>query len=388
MGDSLAMMQTDERMWPRWIALVAAGFSLFVAVVSPFIHAAETATTAILVLTWIATVPWLIEATGRILPRPLFAAAVFVPLAILNVGGGAFGLAMEHDGQLSLMLLTLAVGQLAASVPVRRALVYALLATLLPLGRYLVEPHFVEWVFWAAGIFLATCGGLLLQRQHALVVQLHAAQAALAEEAATQERRRIAREVHDVIAHSLTVSMLHVTAARLAVRRDVAAAEEALFDAERLGRQALTDVRRTVGLLHDGEGGATATALPDASDLPALVEAYVLAGQQVQLRCTADLASATPAGGLALYRAVQEGLANAAKHAPGEPVTVAVSRQGDRLVAEVVNTLNGTSSSNGQGGIGLRGMRERVEAVGGTVEAGRRDDTWVTSCAIPVQPAP
>lgn len=378
-------MSTPDRLWPPWVTVTAAAFTVAIALLVPSTHQIGSTNPVTVVLLMLAVVPWVIEAGGAVLPRPVFAVGVYGPLAALNLLGGSFGLEMQHDAQLSFMLLTLAAGQLAASSPPRHVPVYSGLAVLLPFGRFLVEPGFDAWFFWSAGIMLATGAGLLLQRQHALVEQLRAAQAALAEEAAVQERRRIAREVHDVIAHSLTVSMLHVTAARLAVRRNPAEAEDALADAERLGRQALNDVRRTVGLLHEGASTATAAALPIAADLPELVDSYAAAGLTVHFECAVDLALATPAAGLALYRAVQEALANAAKHARGAPVTVSVTDDGDQFVVEVVNAYDGHPAPDGGAGMGLRGMRERVEALGGTVFAGPRGDGWVTSCAIPVR---
>ena len=385
MGESAAMtMAGDQLMWPRWAQLSAAAFAVLIAVLTPTADAHGAVPTSLVVLAALTTVPWLVEAlTGRMLPRPVFALGVFLPIALINLAGAQFGITNE-DGQVSFMLLTLAVGELAASMPLRRVAMYAGVAVLMPLGRFLVEPGFHAWVFWSVGILLGTGAGLVMQRQHQLFVQLRTAQAALAQEAALEERRRIALEVHDVIAHSLTVSLLHVTAARLAVRRIPSEAEEALADAERLGRQALADIRGTVGLLHDGSSSATAAALPTATDLPALVDSYAAAGLDVRFECDGDLSRATAAGGLALYRAVQEGLANAAKHAPGAAVVVRVMLNGDRLVAEVSNPYNGQPATAGTGGLGLRGMRERIEALGGTVKAGPAGNGWVTSCSIPV----
>jgi signal transduction histidine kinase len=380
-------MVGEQLMWPRWVQLSAAAFAVLIAVLTATADTHGSANTNLAVLAGLATVPWLVEAvTGRRLPCPVFALGVFLPLALINLAGAQFGITNE-DGQVSFMLLTLAVGELAASMPLRRVAPYALVAVLMPLGRFLVEPGFHAWIFWSVGGLLGTGAGLVMQRQHQLFLQLRTAQAALAQEAALEERRRIALEVHDVIAHSMTVSLLHVTAARLAVRRDPAEAEEALADAERLGRQALADIRGTVGLLHDGSSGATAAALPTATDLPALVQSYSTAGLDVQFECDADLSRATPAGGLALYRAVQEGLANAAKHAPGAPVVVGVRLDGDRLVAEVSNPFDGQPPSSATGGLGLRGMRERIEALGGTVKAGPTGNGWVTACSIPVPAA-
>jgi signal transduction histidine kinase len=118
-----------------------------------------------------------------------------------------------------------------------------------------VEPD-PGWAAWIAGGTMALVGGLLIRHQFELVTELRAAQADLAERSRTEERSRIARELHDVIAHSLTVSLLHVAAARMAVQYDPAGAIRSLEEAERLGRESLREVRATVGLLRtDGDGG-------------------------------------------------------------------------------------------------------------------------------------
>lgn len=374
-----------QMMLPRWAKSVAVLFAVAIGALTPFTHHQSPVHGIEIALLAVAVFPWLVEALFKPLPRAIFAAWVLVPLGVLNVVGRQLGLVMDHDAQLSLMLVVLAAGQLAATSTPRAASAYALLAFLIPLGRFGMEPGFEEWVFWAAGIFLAWCAGMVLRRQQALLLQLRAAHDALADEAALQERRRIAREVHDVIAHSLTVTMLHLTAARLAVRRDPREAEGALGEAEKMGRQALNDIRRTVGLLHDQTEHPTAAALPSAADIPTLLEAYAAAGLDVRFDCSTDLSVLTPAGGLAIYRAVQEGLSNVVKHAPGSAATVWVSRDADRLIVEIRNELGEKALSSTSSGLGLRGMRERVEALGGSVASGPRGDGWVTSCAIPVQ---
>ena len=108
--------------------------------------------------------------------------------------------------------------------------------------------------------------GVRCPRADALIDHLKAAQAGLAERAAADERQRIAREIHDVVAHSLAVTMLHLTGARLALHRDPKEAEAALLEAERLGRESLAEIRRTVGLLAP-EGTGTAAPMPTAADI-------------------------------------------------------------------------------------------------------------------------
>ena len=109
------------------------------------------------------------------------------------------------------------------------------------------------WGAWMAGTTLSVLAALLIRHEIDLVLQLRVAQEGLAERARAEERNRIARELHDVIAHTLTVSLLHVTSARLAVEHDPEDAARALAEAERLGRESLAEVRLAVGMLHHGD---------------------------------------------------------------------------------------------------------------------------------------
>lgn len=372
--------------WPRWAPVAAAVPAVVLAGLTPVVHARGDPSPAVYALLAVTIVPWVLEAAGhRVGPWP-FAALALVPLAVINWAGGSFGLDMSHDAQLSLMLVVWAVGCAASTNPPRVSVPIVGLALLIPLVRFAVHP-FDGWVFWVAGVLMAAVTGLLLNRQQQILAELRATQDALAAEAVSAERRRIAREVHDVIAHHLTVTMLHLTAARMALHRDGGAAEEALAEAERLGRQALADVRRTVGLLHDGAGAGTGAALPGAPDVRALVAGYRAAGVDVELICDADVDELTPAAGLAVYRCVQEGLANATRHAPGADVTVSLRRTPDGLRVDVADAGGDHSAGRGDGGLGLVGMRERVEALGGTMTAGPSPDGWLVSCTFPAERA-
>lgn len=218
-----------------------------------------------------------------------------------------------------------------------------------------------------------------------------------AERAALAERQRIAREIHDLVAHSLSVTVLHVTGARqvlldgladAAEGRPGALAEatreagEALADAEEVGRRALADIRRTVGLLARGDGEGR-HALPDARDLPALVAQVRAAGHPVEVAVEGDLAAVPPALGLGLYRVLQESLANAVRHAPGAPVQVHVDvRRGARL--RVVNDVP-SGAIAGTDGSGTDGMAARVAGLGGTLQAGRRREGGVLRWVVEAQ---
>jgi signal transduction histidine kinase len=211
--------------------------------------------------------------------------------------------------------------------------------------------------------------GYLMRTQRLLLAQQIRAQKALAEHAAADERRRIAREIHDVIAHSLSVTLLHVTGARRVLQqdRDVDDAVEALEEAERLGRQAMADIRRTVGLLD--KSPMKTTPEPGIDDIGVLVEDFERAGLAVTLRIDGSTRRVSAAVGLALYRITQESLANIAKHACDSKSTVALSISATSARLAVNNRLPAAvAATRSPEGRGLRGMRQRVELLGGAID--------------------
>jgi signal transduction histidine kinase len=225
-----------------------------------------------------------------------------------------------------------------------------------------------------------TAAVLVLRRQRLLVAELRAAQAGLADRARTEERTRIARELHDVIAHSLTVTLLHIAGARLAVRFDPDDADRALAEAERLGRASLDEVRATVGLLaRPGDASDAAAPLPGLAAVPDLVERFRAAGAAVALTVDGDPEPVPATTGLAVYRIVQEALTNAAKHAPGAAVDVRVALG---PAAEVVVDSAGRPGTGH--GLGLDGMRERAAALGGTLTAGPGGRGWLVRAELPL----
>jgi signal transduction histidine kinase len=236
------------------------------------------------------------------------------------------------------------------------------------------------WGAWMAGTTLSVLAGLFIRHEIDLVAQLRAAQAGLAERARAEERNRIARELHDVIAHTLTVSLLHVTSARLAVEHDPADAARALAEAERLGRESLDEVRLAVGMLHQqGDGGRTAP-LPGAGELPVLVERFRSAGADVTLTIDGDPGRLPATTGLAVYRILQEALTNAAKHAPGSPTAVHLGIDPDAVELAVDSAAEpGTGT-----GVGMISMRERAESLGGRCQAGPGGQGWLVRATLPL----
>jgi signal transduction histidine kinase len=239
------------------------------------------------------------------------------------------------------------------------------------------------WGAWLAGSVLMVLAGLLLRNQFMLVAQLQAAQAGLAAKARAEERNRISRDLHDVIAHSLTVSLLHVMSARLAVESDPDDAARSLAEAERLGRESLAEVRQVVGLLRE-DGGASGLdrtlPQPGASGVPSLVERFQAAGADVTLTVDGDPGRLPATVGLAVYRILQEALTNVIRHAPGAPTSarLAVSERDATLT---VDSLGKPGAGTGHG---VPGMRERAESVGGTCSAGPSGAGWLVRASFPV----
>jgi signal transduction histidine kinase len=207
-----------------------------------------------------------------------------------------------------------------------------------------------------------------------------AEQARRIEDARTAERTRIAREMHDVLAHRLSLLATHAGAPEY--RPD--ASPERIAAAAGLVRagvhEALDDVRDVIAVLRAG-AGETRRPQPTLLDLPRLVGEARSAGSDVRLETSGDLAAAPPAVGRAGYRVVQEGLTNARRHAPGQPVDIRVSGDADGLRVTITNSRNGSGSPDGSGS-GLIGLTERAELLGGTV-SWDADSTFTLRAHLP-----
>jgi signal transduction histidine kinase len=200
----------------------------------------------------------------------------------------------------------------------------------------------------------------------------------LAERAVVDERLRIARELHDVVAHSIGVIAVKAGVANHVMRVRPEEAEIALRDIETTSRGALTEMRQLLGVLR----GPDPVELPRLSGLPELVELAETAG--VRVRMSLDGVRELPEGlELTVYRIVQEALTNVAKHAA--PASCEVSVVGDGRQVRVSVTDDGSRASSGEGGHGLVGMRERVLMYGGSFAAGPRPEGgFAVSARLPV----
>ena len=196
--------------------------------------------------------------------------------------------------------------------------------------------------------------------------------AELAARAVADERARIARELHDLVAHSMGVIVIQSQAGQRAVGVDPELARTALASIEASGRQGMAEMRRLLGLLTAPDAGSVAPQ-PSLRDLDALVERVRSAGLPVELRTDGDLGTLPPGVDLAAYRIVQEALTNVLKHAGPATVQLTVRARCGTVDVEVCDDGRG-SPAPGPGapgvGHGLIGMRERAALYGGSVETG------------------
>jgi signal transduction histidine kinase len=196
------------------------------------------------------------------------------------------------------------------------------------------------------------------------------------------ERNRLARELHDSVGHALSVVNLQAGAARRTLRRDPDTAERALGAIEDSVRSALEDLDHVLGLLR--EERAERAPRKGLGELPALLTATRLAGLDIALTAHGDLDRVPPVVSRQAYRIVQESLTNVLRHAGKVPVALALDIAGDELRVTVRNPVeSGRGRARAGGGRGLRGITERVEALGGEVRAGRNGQCWEVAVRLP-----
>ncbi len=226
----------------------------------------------------------------------------------------------------------------------------------------------------------AAVGFMLLWQMRALTAE-RLARASEHERATLEERERIAREIHDLVAHSLSVTLLQVAGAREALLDgDQADAIAALEDAEKVGREAMADIRSTVSSLRGAPGELR--PLPTAADVPALVEQFSAAGLDVSYDGVGDPRQVAGAAGLGIFRIAQEALANVAKHAPGQKARVQFDVTATRARLAITNTV--AAPGRVDGGAGLPGMSARAEGIGATLLAGPNGSGWTVELLVPM----
>jgi signal transduction histidine kinase len=337
-------------------------------------------------LSWPAVVTLSVTGAGPLLLRRLTPwSAVFLLLA-----AGAAAAVVEHQtvtATVAILLLTYTVAAqftlpragLAAGllwVPVLLVNIFTP-SELRPDGMSLGYIVFLNLLVAMVCFFFGRTVHARRTSTHALEERARAAeqnQRALAEQAVGEERRRIARELHDMVAHHVSVMGVLATGARRVLRRDPDGADEALATIEDTSRATLREMRRLLDVLRtDAEPAADLSPQPGLAGIEALVEQVREAGLPVALRVDGTPGPLDHGVALAIYRIVQEALTNALKHAGNATAHVRLSFGVYWLIVEVFDTGRGPVPGSDQAvGHGLVGMRERVALYGGTLRTGPR----------------
>jgi len=245
-------------------------------------------------------------------------------------------------------------------------------------------------IFTAVAVAVDSIGSRL-GAQRALAAQAERTEAERAQRAVLEERARIARELHDVVAHHMSLIAVRAETAPYRLPGLPEAARAEFGSLSEVAREALTEMRRLLGVLRNDQPAALAPQ-PQLADLPELIDAARQAGVSVELSAPSALGRVPPGVGVCAYRIVQESLSNASQHAPGAAVTVSVGHDDGAVLLRVVNGPGGPPAPSGHEhgpGHGLTGMRERVALLGGSLSAGPAPDGgFVVSAVLPVGETP
>jgi signal transduction histidine kinase len=255
-----------------------------------------------------------------------------------------------------------------------------------PVDTTIVER--VRQAVWWSPWIIAWLVGALVRSQVVNVEQRRLRRQDMATRAVTEERNRIARELHDVIGHSVSIMTVQASAVRRRLNPDQAAEREALETVEVTGREALAEMRRMVGVLRDSDEAADREPAPGLAQLDRLVEQFQGAGMPVEVAVTGTARPLAPGLDLTAFRLVQEALTNALRHA-GSPTGAEVSIGYTVETLELAIRNDGTRVAPGaEPGHGLLGLRERVSVYGGELVARPRPDGGFELIAtLPLAPA-
>ncbi len=376
-------VQGQRRPWSRVrltdVALAAAAFAISASVLTTYRSWSPGAGSWALVTAH--TVP---VAFRRTSPRTAFAVTAAAGAAYLALGWPMVGLGLETLVMTySLAAFTSRRHSLAGLAAVEVVLIAA---ALIGDGDAQVDTVIGNLLIVAAAWVLGD--GTRRRREDAVSEQQR-----LANQAVADERLRIARELHDVVAHSMSVIAVQAGTGRLVIDDDPEHARRALASIEETSKDALAEMRRLLGVLREDVSGAAALApVPTLDDLDQLVAHAVEGGTPVDVQVEGDRRTAPAGIELAVYRVLQEALTNVRRHAPGARARVRVAFGTGELAVEVENPLTGGNPADvggpadPGGGQGLIGMRERVSVYGGSFEAGPRPDgTFRVSARIPYQ---
>jgi signal transduction histidine kinase len=319
-----------------------------------------------------------------------------IPIAEFLILAGASGAVIWRRSQPLVVLgVTLAASALAVAPHYSELVGIAMLVALYSVGRYTTNER---WSYIGLGSVFALVGstalleevtaaqigfglflisllwyiGRRIQTREERAAQLERNQAAEARRAVTDERTRIARELHDIVAHRVSLMTVQAGAAKTVAADDPAVALQAMEAVEQAGRQALDELRHLLGVLRPEADVDELGPQPGLADVPRLVDQFREAGLDVSVTMDDAQIDLPARVDLSAYRIVQEALTNVLKHAgPGARTEVRVSIDNQRVVIEVLDNGHGATTLPGSGQ-GIVGMRERAQLLGGSLDAGPR----------------
>jgi signal transduction histidine kinase len=300
---------------------------------------------------------------------PLVSAAGAIAFTLLDPGGA-------YDTSTMFFVLLLAAWAAGSLLDARQAAV-AFGAVLLAGGLVMLRAPGLRWteVIWITlplgGVFVLSSASARRGEQVRLAEERLRRSEEDAQRAIDEERARITRELHDVLAHSVSVMTVQASAVRRLLKPDQEREREALMTVEETGRQALSEMRRLLGIMRTEEEVPALAPQPGLGTLPALVEQVRQSGLPVELTVEGRPVKLPAGVDLSAYRIVQEALTNALKHAGPAHAWVAVRYVGDDVEIEVANDGR-SQGENDSAGHGLVGMRERVALCGGELHSGPR----------------
>jgi signal transduction histidine kinase len=331
------------------------------------------------------------------------ALAAVTPVGALLLSLLAFPAAVALDlpglGGGQLIVLLLLMGVVGAATPTRTAAALSVVGTVVSAGALVADGEDV-WEFLFFGVLFggATAVGVLLRREAersaqltALAAELAAEREARARDAVAEERTRIARELHDAVAHTVSVMVLQVGVVRHRLA-DRPVEHEVLLGVERIGRQAGDELRRTLGVLRPGGPEQGHAPQPSLRRLDELLDPVRAAGLRVRVEREGELGPLPPGLDVSAYRVLQEALTNVLRHAGPTDVVLRLTSAGGALdlVVEDAGPRAGRPAESVAGsGHGLVGMRERVAVYAGELQAGPRPGGgWAVRARLPLPAVP
>lgn len=378
---SRRVLETSARWLPagrRLDVLVVVVTAVLYSVAWPTLHVTHEVSPAIApIVAALSTFPFLLVRANPAVGWAVSAgAAVIVPLAFDRLPGYDFPWQVTH-----LMVLLALILAVALRCPLQIVALVWVSSALLLFGY---TPG-SDGVGWSVGISAIVLFGLLIRwlvlSRRQLAKQEEVSELERARRTVLEEKAKIARDLHDVVAHHMSLVVVQAQSAPYRIDDVSPAAAEEFESIGATAREALNEIRGMLGVLRSDGVLTSSTPAPGTADIPALLESALRAGVPLSWHCSGDPTSVPETTGLALYRILQESLSNASRHASGANVRVHLDYRATVTMLHVVNGPRGSSESpttkvdhHGGGGHGIRGMRDRAAAVSGRLDAQRRPD--------------